>query len=129
MGAEERYPFDYTIVRVVPRVERQEFVNVGVILFCKARRFLDALIDLELERVAALSPQTDLEPIRTRLALIPDICAGKIAIDTVQDWPQSERFKWLAAPKSTMIQAAPVHQGLCLEPAVRLAELYTLFVG
>lgn len=128
MGTEERCAFDYTIVRVVPRVEREEFINVGVILFCKARRFLDAKIDLELGRVAALSPPTDLTPIRTRLALIPQICAGKATIDSVQDWPQSERFKWLAAPKSTIIQTSPAHRGLCCDPAARLEALYRLFV-
>lgn len=122
------YAYDYTVIRVVPRVERQEFVNVGVILFCKARRFLEAQIDLDLTRVGLLSPQSDLEPIRCRLALIPQICAGEVRIDDVQEWPQSERFKWLAAPKSTLIQAAPAHRGLCNEPALRLTQLYQFLV-
>lgn len=122
------HSFDYTIVRVLPRVERQEFVNVGVILFCKAKRFLNAKIDTELTRVGALSPQTNLAPIRDRLVLIPQICTGDLAIDSVHDWPQSERFKWLAAPKSTLIQASPAHRGLCADPAARLEALYTLFV-
>lgn len=129
MRASSEYrAYDYTVIRVVPRVERQEFVNVGVILFCKAHRFLDASVDLSLTRVALLSPQTDLAPIRSRLALIPQICSGESTIDNVQDWPQSDRFKWLAAPKSTLIQAAPAHRGLCHDPAERLAQLYTLFV-
>ena len=128
MGTEERCAFDYTIVRVVPRVEREEFVNVGVILFCKAKRFLEAKIDLDLGRVAALSPQADLVAIAERLEVIPQICSGEAMIDAVHDWPQSERFKWLAAPKSTIIQTSPAHRGLCSDPAERLESLYRLFV-
>lgn len=121
--------FDYTIIRVVPRVERQEFVNVGVILFCKQAHFLDAKVDLSASRVAALSPHSELTLIRARLELIPKICTGESAIDTARKWTQSERFAWLAAPKSTVIQASPAHRGLCSDPANRLESLYQLFVA
>ncbi|MEM7130942.1 MAG: DUF3037 domain-containing protein [Chloroflexota bacterium] len=129
MDGREGFAFDYTVLRVVPRVERQEFVNVGVVLFCKAKRFLDAKIDLEMSRLPYLSPQTDLLPIRARLAIIPAICAGTLSIDAIHDWPQSERFKWLAAPSSTVIQAAPAHRGLCFDPTERLETLFGLFVA
>lgn len=122
-------PFDYTVLRVVPRVERQEFVNVGVVIFCKKKRYLNAQVDLELVRLAAIAPYIDPKPIRTRLALIPEICRGEVTIEPVQEWPLSERFQWLAAPSSTVIQAAPVHRGICEDPAARLKELYHLFVA
>lgn len=125
----ERYPFDYTVVRIVPRVERQEFVNAGVILYCKDKRFLEAQLDLELTRVSVLFPQMDLQPIRAQLMLIPEICAGEMLIDSVQEWSQSERFRWLAAPKSTVVQTSPPHRGLCYDPAQQLAELFELFVA
>jgi hypothetical protein len=119
--------FDYAIVRVVPRVERGEFVNVGAILFCRARRFLGARIELDAGRLATLAPWLELAPIERQLALIPRICAGE---DTgpIGRLSQTERFHWLVAPSSTVVQPSPVHSGLCADPEAELERLLTTMV-
>ena len=115
--------FDYAIVRVVPRVERDELVNAGVIVFCRQRRFLDARIDLDAARLAALAPDIDCEEIYRRLALIPRICAGGPDAGPIGRLGQAERFHWLVAPRSTMIQTSAVHCGLSDDPAATLDRL------
>ena len=105
--------FDYSIVRVVPRVERGEFINVGVIVFCSQRSFLAARIELDRERLQVLSPGVDAELIEEHLSLIPKVCAGGRAAGPVGALRQRERFHWLVAPRSTVVQLAPVHCGLC----------------
>ncbi len=121
--------FEYAIVRVVPRVEREEFINVGVILFCKAQRFLAARIKLDEQRLATLAPDCDLVKIRERLALIPRICAGGAAAGPIGDLPQAERFRWLTAPRSTVVQVSPVHSGLCDEARAALDEMFEEMVS
>ena len=115
--------FDYAIVRVVPLVEREEFVNAGVILFCRECPFLGARIALDRERVAALAPWLDLEEVERQLALIPAICEGDPAAGPVAALPSWERFHWLVAPRSTVIQVSPVHTGLCDDPEAELRHL------
>jgi len=121
-------PYDYAIVRVVPRVERQEFVNVGVILSCPARQFLEARIELDEARLLALDPTLDLEAIRANLASIPMICIGGPQAGTIGQLSQRERFHWLVAPRSTIIQTSPVHLGRCQEPAAALQHLLDTMV-
>ncbi|WP_257456809.1 DUF3037 domain-containing protein [Archangium lipolyticum] len=115
--------FDYAIVRVVPRVEREEFINAGVILYCLTRRFLDARVELDERRLLALAPDIDVELIRGHLEAIPRLCAGGKAAGPIGQLPQKERFHWLVAPRSTMLQTGPVHSGLCQEPAKALEHL------
>ena len=115
--------FDYAIIRVVPRVEREEFINAGVILYCLTRRFLDARVELDERRLLALAPDADVELIRSHLESIPRICAGGKAAGPIGQLPQKERFHWLVAPRSTMLQTGPVHAGLCEEPAKALEHL------
>jgi len=115
--------FDYAIVRVVPRVEREEFINAGVILYCLTHRFLDARVELDERRLLALAPDADVELLRSHLASIPRLCAGGKAAGPIGQLPQKERFHWLVAPRSTMIQTGPVHSGLCEEPAKALEHL------
>lgn len=115
--------FDYAIVRVVPLVDREEFVNAGVILFCRTRPFLGARIELDRERLAALAPWLDLADVEQQLALIPLICRGDPAGGEVAALPLAERFHWLVAPRSTVIQTSPVHTGLCEEPEAALDHL------
>ena len=117
------YAFDYAIVRVVPRVERDEFVNAGAILFCRARRFLGARIELDPARLAALAPALDLAAVRRHLGVIPLVCAGGDAAGPIGGLPLAERFDWLVAPRSTIIQTSPVHSGLCADPAIALDHL------
>jgi hypothetical protein len=118
-----RSSFDYAILRVVPLVEREEFINAGVILFCRACPFLGARIDLDRERLAALAPWLDATEVEQQLALIPLICQGDPAGGPVAALPLWERFHWLVAPRSTVIQTSPVHTGLCEDPEAALDHL------
>ncbi len=105
--------FDYAILRVVPRVERQEFVNAGVVVFCLERRYLDARIHLNLDRLKALWPEVDLELVGKHLGAVPRICEGDLSAGPIAQLSQRERFHWLVSPRSTIIQPSPVHTGVC----------------
>jgi hypothetical protein len=109
-------PFQYAIVRVVPRVERGECVNVGVVFFCRPRRYLAARIALDEARLAAFAPELDLAEVRAHLEAMERIAAGEEGSGPVARLDQSERFHWLVAPSSTVIQTSPVHTGLCEDP-------------
>ncbi len=115
--------FDYAVVRVVPRVEREEFVNAGVILFCRERRFLAARIKLDPARLAALAPGLDPATVQPYLELIPLVCAGGPEAGELGELSQAERFRWLTSPHSTVIQTSEVHCGLCADPEQALAAL------
>jgi hypothetical protein len=120
--------FDYAIIRVVPRVERGEIVNAGVVLFCRARRFLSACIELDIPRLLALAPGVDRDEVRRHLDAIALICAGDPAGGAIALLPQSERFHWLVAPRSAMIQTSPVHSGVSDNPAAMLDHLLATMV-
>jgi Protein of unknown function (DUF3037) len=124
--------FDYAVIRVVPRVEREEFVNAGVILFCFQRDFLAVRIDpgeaLQ-QAIRALWPETDLEPLRQHLEALPRIAAGDPEGGPVARLTQRERFHWLVSPRSTVIQISPVHVGLCEEPEKALDAIYRRMVA
>jgi hypothetical protein len=120
--------FEYAVIRVVPQVERQEFVNVGVLLFCKTLDFLDARIDFDLERLKLLAPDADLSMITNQLNHILTICRGGDAAGFFGGLSKSERFNWLAAPSSTIIQSSPVHSGICEQPREALERLHRLLV-
>jgi hypothetical protein len=120
--------FDYAIVRLVPRVEREEFINVGVILFCRTLRFLDARIELDTKRLAVLSPKLDMVMVQAHLDLIPRICAGGADAGPLGQLGQAERFRWLVTPRSTTIQVSPVHCGLCDDPQAALDDLFKKMV-
>lgn len=120
--------YDYAIIRVVPRVEREESVNAGAILFCRTRRFLQARIELDEERLLALAPDVELEAVRAHLEAIPLICAGGPAAGPIGRRSQAERFHWLVAPRSTILQPSPVHSGLCADPAAALEHLMDTMV-
>ena len=118
-----RSSFDYAVVRVVPHVERGEFVNAGVILFCRTRRFLAARLALDTTRLIALAPLINISAVEQYLALIPLICMGSSEAGPIGQLPLAERFHWLVAPRSAMIQTSPVHSGLCDDPVVALDRL------
>jgi hypothetical protein len=123
-----RSPFEYALIRIVPRVERGECINVGVVLFCRTRRFLDARIELDLPRLLAFAPNLDLPPVQEQLDHFPLVCKGGKAAGPIGLLPQQERFRWLVAPRSTIIQPAPVHCGLCDDPAAALDRLLATMV-
>lgn len=120
--------FDYAVVRVVPWVERGEFINVGVILLCRSRRFLQARIELDRLRLSAFAPGCDATLIEQHLASIPLICAGGSSAGPIGQLSQTERWHWLVAPRSTMIQLSPAHAGFCTDPAVMLEHLMATMV-
>ncbi|MBV8631162.1 MAG: DUF3037 domain-containing protein [Silvibacterium sp.] len=123
----EQSSFDYAVVRVVPRVERGEFINAGVIVYCLEQRFLGARIHLDERRLKALWPEADIALIRRHLEAIPKICAGLPSAGPIARLGLRERFHWLVAPRSTIIQISPVHSGICEEPQNILDELMQLF--
>jgi Protein of unknown function (DUF3037) len=120
--------YDYAIVRVVPRVEREEFINAGVVLSCPSKGFLDARIELDEARLLALDAGVDLVAVRENLASIPRICAGGPAAGAIGKLSARERFHWLVAPRSTMIQTSAVHTGRCEDPAAALEHLLKTIV-
>jgi hypothetical protein len=122
-------PFQYAMLRLVPRIEREEFVNVGVIVFCRTRGFLRARVALDPRRIEALAPGFDLETVREHLDARVRIAAGDSDAGPIAALSQSERFHWLVAPSSTVIQTSPVHSGLCEEPDALLDRLFAQLVS
>lgn len=114
--------FDYAVVRVVPRVERGEFINAGVIVFCLEHRFLEARVQVDEARLKALWPELDIDLVRKHLEAIPKICAGDVSAGPIARLSQRERFHWLVSPRSTIIQVSPVHSGLCELPGQTMQQ-------
>jgi hypothetical protein len=117
------HTYDYAVVRVVPRVERGEFINAGIILSCDVERFLDSRIDLDEAALRCLDPQADLQGVRAALAAIPLICRGGAEAGPLGHMSARERFHWLVAPRSTIVQTSPVHTGRCAELHASLEHL------
>ena len=122
------HAYDYAVIRVVPRVERGEFVNAGVVLSCKAGGFLQARIELDETRLRALDPGVDLDAVRAHLGAFAAICAGGDDAGPIGRLPARERFRWLTAPRSTVIQTSPVHSGRCDDHAPMLERLLDAMV-
>lgn len=112
--------YDYAYVRVMPSEARGEYINVGVILFCRTKRFLGARIAVDEARLRALAPELDLETLHRHLALIPEICAGR---GPIGELGQAESFHWLVSPHNTVLRTSPVHCGLCRDPEAALEQL------
>jgi len=124
----ERIPFQYAMVRVVPRIERGEFINAGVVLFCRQRRFLEARTTLDEARLAALAGDCDAAEVRSQLETLEAVAAGDAGGGAVAAMPQSERFHWMTAPASTIVQPSPVHTGLTTDPQADLDRLFERLV-
>jgi hypothetical protein len=122
-------PFQYAIVRIVPRVERGECMNVGVVFFCRPKRYLAARMALDEARLAAFAPDLDLAEGRAHRHAMVRIAAGEEGSGPVARLEPSERFHWLVAPSSTVIQTSPVHTGLCEEPEETHAKLLEKLVA
>jgi hypothetical protein len=120
--------YSYAVIRVVPRVERGECVNAGVVLFARELDYLDALVELDPARVRALAPEADLPSIERHLHTFLAIAAGDASGGPIAELPSSERFHWLTAPRSTIIQTSPVHVGRTSDPAAVLEDLLDDFV-
>jgi len=121
--------FEYAVLRVVPRVEREEFLNVGVILFCPAQGFLQARFELNEARLMAFSgAQLDLADLRARLHSFERICGGRATGGPIGQLAIASRFRWLTAQRSTIVQTSSVHPGLCDDAAATLAQLFIQLV-
>ena len=122
--------FEYAVLRVVPRVEREEFVNVGVVLLCRAQGFLQCRCAVPAARVSALAgSQFDFEELHGRLAAFGQICRGRPEGGLIGSLGLAERFRWLTATRSTVLQTSPVHPGLCAEAGATLARLFEELVA
>ena len=118
-----RVPYEYAIVRAVPRVERGEFINVGVVLYCQAAEYLHVLLHLDEARLRALDPSVDVDSVRSALAGVRAVCAGDAVAGPAATGSRRERFGWLTAPRSTVVQAGAVHSGVTLDPDAQLRRL------
>jgi hypothetical protein len=127
--APERSPFSYAILRLVPRLERGEQFNVGVVVFCRQRDFLGIRTLLDPVRLRALAPDVDLNQIEAQLRALTHAAAGDPQAGALAELPPSDRFGWLVAPSSTMIQPSPVHTGLCEDPQATLDALFAELVA
>lgn len=123
-----RKSFDYAVVRVVPLVERGEFVNAGVVLLCREAEFLDARFHLDEGRLRALCPDAPVAAVQAHLDVMARICAGDPAGGPIAGLDRPARFHWLVAPRSTVVQTSPVHCGLCDDPAEALDALFVRLV-
>jgi hypothetical protein len=124
----DKYRYDYAVIRVVPKVDREEFINAGVIVSCPDLSFLEARIKLNESRLLALDPGIDLDLVRNHLESIPTICRGGEEAGSIGQLPQRQRFHWLVAPRSTIIQTSPVHTGRCHDPGQALQRLVETMV-
>ncbi len=122
------HAYDYAVLRVVPEVAREEFINVGVILSCPDRQFLGVRVHVDAERLRAFAPGLDEELVRAHLAALEAVCRGGDEAGPIGALPPRQRFHWLVAPKSTIIQTSPPHTGLCREPEETLDRLLRDYV-
>lgn len=122
-GARALVPFEYAVLRAVPRVDRGECVNVGLVVYCQARDFLDCAVQVNPDRVRCLDPEADLEALDAALAGVHAVCAGMPEAGAAGAATPRVRFGWLTAPRSTVLQAGPVHSGMTADPAAELRRL------
>ena len=120
--------FQYALLRVVPRVERGEFINAGVVLYCQDAKYLDARVHLDPERLGALSPNLDPETVLAHLEVARTVCEGGPGAGAVGLLPAGQRFGWLAAPRSTVVQPSPVHTGIAEDPEKAIEHLLQVMV-
>jgi len=115
--------FEYAVLRVVPRVERGEALNAGVLVYCRQRDYLGSRVHLDVDRLHALDPTADAEAIERALQAAADVCAASPDAGAAGREALGSRFRWLTAPRSTVVQPGPVHPGLTSDPAAKLADL------
>ena len=121
--------FEYAVIRVVPRVDREEFMNVGVIVYCRDQKFLQIKYELDAARLLAFAPYIDIAELEQRLQAFDKVCCGKPGGGPIGRLPLASRFRWLTAARSTIIQASAVHPGLTDDPALALEKLYDQLVA
>lgn len=125
---QEAYLFEYAVLRIVPRVEREEFLNTGVILYCKDLRFLQTIITIDTNRLLTFAPKLDIEEVQAHLQAFEQISLGNPAAGPIAKLDMPSRFRWLTATRSTVIQSSKVHPGLSKDPLVTLQNLHAQLV-
>ncbi|WP_341926202.1 DUF3037 domain-containing protein [Nocardioides psychrotolerans] len=125
----ERLAYQYVVLRCVPRVEREEFVNVGVVLYCHATDFLAAAWHVDADRLRAFDPQVDVAQVCEALDFVDAVCAGRVRAGVVAGKPTTQRFGFVKAPRSTVLQPGPVHGGVTTDPSRQLERLLHQLVG
>ncbi len=125
---QDNHLFEYALIRLVPRVEREEFINVGVILYCRQKKYLECKILLDEKRAIALNPEVDVPDVRQNLLSIEKICRAEKDGGPIAKLDAASRFRWLTATRSTMIQSSKVHPGLCTNPDKLLEHLFETMV-
>ena len=125
---QERHLFEYAVIRVVPKVEREEFINVGVILYCSSEGFLKTAFEWNEQRLQAFARELNLDEVKQRLLAFERICAGKKEGGPIGQLSLAQRFRWLTAARSTIVQTSAAHPGLCTSATETLSKLYTQLV-
>ncbi len=125
---QEKFLFEYAVVRLVPRVEREEFINVGVVLYCQQRKYLGCKMHLHEERLCAFTPQVDLQELKTYLQAFEQIANGAPGTGPIGKLDIASRFRWLTAARSTVVQTSKVHCGLCTDASETLNQLFSELV-
>lgn len=120
--------YEYAVIRIVPMVEREEFMNVGVVLYCADKKYLDVLYRLDADRLLKLSGKLDMADLQCYMDAFRNICQGSNDAGPVARLPVPERFRWLTATRSTVVQTSKVHPGFCEDPAVTLSDLFAQLV-
>jgi DUF3037 family protein len=128
-GGNGLHPFEYAVVRVVPRVERGESINAGLLLYCRALDYLGSRVHLDHDRLRALDPTADVAGIEAALAGLTRVCAGGEGSGPVAGEDIGARFRWLTAPRSTVVQPGPIHTGLTRDPELEADRLLALLVA
>jgi hypothetical protein len=121
---QEKHLYEYAVLRVMPRVEREEFMNVGVVVYCAKQRFLKVLYQLDESRLICLCPRLDITELKAYLEAFERICAAAPGSGTIGKLTIAERFRWLTATRSTILQTSKVHPGFCSEPGAALEKLF-----
>lgn len=120
---QEQHLFEYAVIRIVPRVEREEFVNAGVVLYCRPQKFLDVLFVLDEDRLRALDPELDIAEVKEYLCAFERICKGAPGSGPIGLLDMPSRFRWLTAARSTVVQCSRVHPGLCTDASATIRKL------
>ena len=126
---QEKNLYEYAVIRIMPRVEREEFLNVGVVLYCAGKKFLQAKYMLGTERVTSFCHTCDVEEIETYLKAFAQIAEGENDAGPISKLPPAARFRWLTATRSTVVQTSKVHPGMCIDPTLMLQKLFNDLVG
>lgn len=121
--------FEYAVIRYVPRPEREEFLNVGVILYCQSKNFLQMKFSVEESRILAFYPDADVQQLREYLEAFKEVCCGSSASSPISKLDNASRFRWLTATRSTVVQTSKVHPGFCEDPQATLDKLHAQLVG